>query len=300
MVGIRGYGCAVARLDQHGDDRDYVTLAVEAAERALEHAVDADRSRLGALYIGTPSVAIGPRSRAATVRRALGLPTQCHCADLQSGQRSGLEAFFAVANLVKPSAVELGLAIASDSPSRGDDAAADGRLTGAVAFVFSRLPGELVATLDIEGVARRQASNRPVAAPHAEADFDPAAANTLRIVRELMLRKRLTAAHFSHVILHAASAAFPDRIGTALGFSTRQLAGSRLAPAIDPQRAPNALLGLAGVLDVGATGERVLIAAHDPDHGADAYVLTLTDQLLARRQHATPLRELIGQERGDA
>ena len=300
MVGIRGYGCAVARLDQRGDDRDDVTLAVEAAERALCHAVDADRSRIGALYIGTPSVAVGPRSRAATVRRALGLATQCHCADLQSGQRSGLEAFFAVANLVKPSAVELGLAIASDVPSREDEAAADRRLTGGVAFVFSRLPGELVATLDIEGVARRHGPKRPVAAPHAEADFDPTAANTLRIVRELMLRKRLTAAHFSHVILHGAGAAFPDRIGAALGFSARQLAASRLAPAIASSRAPSALLGLAAVLDAGATGERVLIAAHDPDHGADAYVLTLTDQLLARRPHATPLRALIGQERRDA
>jgi hydroxymethylglutaryl-CoA synthase len=285
MVGIVGYGCAFAHRT-FSTDHDYVTLAVAAARRALEQAPQVNPQRVGALYVGAPSPAIENLPRARIVARALGLPPQCHAADVQAGLRSGSTAFFTTANLVKPSTVDFGIAIASDSPHPTSPAP----VTGAAAFVLSRDPAAIIALLEAEGGGKVGVRHLP--APHVDPRTDPAVIATVRRSRELLRRKRLTPADVSHAVLPTSANASIDTVAEQLGLTKPQLRAGRLPSLLDAAQSTAPLLSLAAILDEATPGQRVLLTVSDPDSDADAYLLAITTNHAHRTAHPT-VRDLL-------
>lgn len=283
MVGILGYGCTFAAVaptahSRCAGDEDFVTLAVEAARRALTRSdMPQAVKHIGAVYVGTQGRMPDDQPAAAIVGEALGVNPRCHCADLHSGAKSGAEAFFAVENLVKPSTIELGLAIATDVL----DPDAPATAASASAFLLGRLEGDMLATIDIESGRRALRPDDSHRAHHgdvplAEDDVahSPAFEAVMTVAREMLARKRLRASDFAHAVFQQPGDVFPPQVALALGFTDAQLSAGWLAPPLDPAQAAFAPTGLAALLDVIEPGQRILMCAYGANVGADAYVLT--------------------------
>jgi hydroxymethylglutaryl-CoA synthase len=300
MIGILGYGVYVTRAVAPAEpaDEDTLTLAVAAAERALAHA-DVPAARVGGVYVGHGGPLPVLPAVSSVVAEALGVSPQRHCADVHNGRRSGSAAFFTLANLVKPSAIELGLAIAVDplptsSSLDADASAADvpAPLVAAVALLVGRQEDEMRATIDLAGgrVGGTLPDSGAVPRP---ARHDDAFETTLRLVRDLMARKRLQPADFAAAAFQEPGRTRPSLVGLALGFTEQQLGRGEVGPGLDPGGTAWPLVGLAGLLDTAAAGQRLLVCSYGGAEGADAFVLAARPRVTAGRDEAASVRALV-------
>lgn len=303
MIGILGYGSYVTCPDgARPPDEDAFTLAVEAARAAVSCAGQVEARRIAAVYVGTLAPAApAQQPRATLLGEVLGVSPRSHCADVQSGGKAGTEAFFALCNLVKPSAVEIGLAAAADAPEQ-PAADAGARMAGAAAFLIGRKQGEMLATIDAEHGYRTATPAVPQG--HAEQHIGvpvlgdtPALVAVQRVAREIMARRRLSPADFAHVIMQQTDRQFPPRAALSLGFSEPQLAAGWTGAPLDRSSPALPLLGLCAVLDVAKPGERILLCSYGAGVGADGFVLTVTPRIEALPERRAGTQQAIAAQR---
>ncbi|MBN2446299.1 MAG: hypothetical protein JXO22_06225 [Phycisphaerae bacterium] len=298
MIGVLGYSTQVACIPPAGNasalpDQDFLTQAVEAARGALAHAGVVTPERIGAVYVGIPAEAPHGRPLAADVCDVLGVSERAHCADLSCAGKGGTEAFFAVCNLVKPSAVEVGLALAVDALT---PVGPEVRLAGAAAYLIGRHPDEMLATVDLEFAARAESVSSPGTlerAPGPSLDGQ----KLQQMTRELMARKRLRPADFAHVAFRLPDETLPPAIAVALGFVERQLSAGYLGAGFAPSGPSLGLMQLAAMLDVAEPAETLLVCALGEGVGADAFVLTASERVSDARTRLVGTRPQIEQER---
>jgi 3-hydroxy-3-methylglutaryl CoA synthase len=181
MVTIGGYGAYVPRYrierstiaDQHGapgdsgelavpaHDESVLTLAVQAAKTALDHAdVAADSgggSRtdgIDAVYTATTSDPFDERGLAAHVSRAVGAGTETRVGDFQGSARAATNALLGARDAIEAGRVGRVLVAASDVLGAPPGSAAERSVgAGAGALVLEAGGGADVATLDGVGLS---------------------------------------------------------------------------------------------------------------------------------------------------
>ncbi len=84
---------------------------------------------------------------------------------------------------------------------------------------------------------------------------------------------------YQHVVFHQPNGKFPQRVGKQLGFTEGQMRYGLVTPYIGNTYSGAALIGLANVLDVAKSGERILVVGYGSGAGSDAFDLTTTDEL---------------------
>ncbi len=250
VVGIVGYGIVGFAGAQDAEGGDHLVVMQRASERAIEHAA-VERSRVQAVYAGGVSVAAS--STAAALAVALELSPLCHAADLSAGAHTAAEVLFGVANLVRTSAAEYGLAI--------HVCLCEGRLC-ATALILGRKPSEVLATLDREVTVR----GAPQYDKHSTAALVAGGA-----IRQLLSRRRLAPADIDHVAV--CGVADPAAACHAAGFAPRQYrAGLKHADG----SCACALPQLIAQLIVDSRADARLLAAAASAEGGDAFLLTRT------------------------
>ena len=78
-----------------------------------------------------------------------------------------------------------------------------------------------------------------------------------------------------------------------MGFKDEQIRAGLLVGEIGNTYAGSAMIGLTAVLDEAQPGDRLLIVSFGSGAGSDAFGLTVTDQINARRARAPRTRDYI-------
>jgi hydroxymethylglutaryl-CoA synthase len=106
----------------------------------------------------------------------------------------------------------------------------------------------------------------------------------------LLAKLGMTPQDFTYAVFHQPNARFPQVVAKQLGFTPDQLAPGLLAGSIGNTYSAAAILGLCATLDIANPGDVILMTSYGSGSGADAYVLRVTEAIIARRSRA-PLTE---------
>lgn len=283
---------------------DTITLAVEAARRAVEHA-GVRAEGIDALFLGTGTNPYDSRPAATVLSQALGTGPRFLGGDVQFSGKSGSTAVQICLGLVNSRMAKLGLAVGADtinrhtSPGRFYEYTAS---AGAAAFVVGAAEplAEIVGTASyasdlsdffrVEG--ERYIQNIGVGGelyPAWEIGFvDHVRGAVEALWKETGHQPR----DYRYAVFQQPFGFAPFTIGERLGFSREQVEPGVIAPAIGDCGAASALLGLVHVLDGARPGERILVATYGFGAGSDALSLEVTPVIEGKRP-AVPLARLL-------
>jgi hydroxymethylglutaryl-CoA synthase len=105
--------------------------------------------------------------------------------------------------------------------------------------------------------------------------------------KALMDATGTSAADYQYAIFHQPNTKFPQRVAAQLGFSKEQIAPGLLVPVIGNTYAGAAMIGLTATLDVAEPGDHILVVSFGSGAGSDAFSITVTEAIEARR-HLAP------------
>jgi len=284
-----------------GPDEDSLTLAYEAAKRAIRMA-NVDPSRIGALLVGSESPPYAVKPTASVVAEALGMTPRLVGIDMEFACKAGTTATLLVAGLVASGAVEYGLAVGTDvAQARPGDELEYTAGAGAAALLLSRRIEECVAVIehaysyvtDTPDFWRREGEEFP---RHTyRFTGDPAYFHhIISAARGLMEEAGLRPGDFRFVVFHQPNVKFPLRAARELGFREEQVRPGLLSNIIGNTYAAATMLGLVSTLDVAQPGDRILAVSFGSGAGSDAISLVVTEGIRGKN---SGLRELIGRRR---
>lgn len=326
-VGIAGYGAYVPRLRVRtddiaaawrargaaapavreksvpGPDEDVVTMAIEAARTALDRA-GLEPGSIGAVWVGTESKPYAVKPSATVVAEALGLTPHVVAADLEFACKAGSEAMQAAVAFVGSGMVEGALAVGMDTAqSKPGDALEYTAGCGGAAFLFAPaeqalalVEGSLSHVTDTPDFFRREGARYPEHGGRFTGEpsyFHHTLAASRRLLAELGRAPR----EYAHAVFHQPVPKFVEKVAAELGFARAQIEVGLLAPRMGNAYAGSSLLGLAAVLDVARSGERVFFCSYGSGAGSDAFSLRVSERIHERRHGPAVLDYL---ERGRA
>jgi hydroxymethylglutaryl-CoA synthase len=324
-VGITGYGGYVPRyrLAAHaisdvwadgagalpvdaksvpGFDEDTITMAIEAGRSALRRG-GIDGAALGAVWVGSESHPYSVKPSGTVVAEALGAGRWISAADWEFACKAGSEALSAAMALVGSGMAQHALAIGADTAqARPGDALEYTAAAGAAALLvgpaeaaLARIDATVSYVSDTPDFFRR--ADRPYPVHGHRFTGEPAYFHHVRSATTALLEGLgTTPADYTYAVFHQPNARFPQLAARQLGFSAAQLAPGLLSPQIGNTYSAAALLGLCAVLDIAQPGDTVLLTSYGSGAGSDAYALTVTDQLAARRGAAPPVQAFIARQ----
>jgi hydroxymethylglutaryl-CoA synthase len=97
---------------------------------------------------------------------------------------------------------------------------------------------------------------------------------------------------FAYAVFHQPIPKLVERSAKILGFKPEQIAQSMCVYEIGNAYAGSSMLGLAAVLDVAKPGDRIFYCSYGSGAGSDAFVFTVTDRIVQRRDEAVVKRYL--------
>ena len=270
-------------------DEDPVTMAIEAAQRALRYV---DRRRIGAVFVGTESKPYAVKPVASILIDALGLPNNSVVADLEFACKAASDALIVEASMVSSGRIDMGLVVASDASQGEPGEHLDYSVgAGAVAFVVGK-----EAAAEIEAVEsyvsdtpdfwRRDGSPYP---KHGEGfTGEPAYFRHVVTAAKLLMEKHgYRPEDFDYAVFHQPNGRFPVKAAAMLGIPTQKLKQGLVTPHIGNLYNGSALIGLAAVLDVARPGQRILLVTFGSGAGSNALAIRVTDRIEEVRQRPT-------------
>lgn len=288
-----------------GGDEDTTTLALDAANQALERIADA-RDRIGALYLGTCTDPYDSRPTATILSEALGLRPSAMCADVQFAEKSGTAAWQICDAMVRGGLAARALAIASDTINRHTspgDLQEPYASAGAAAFLVGRADvvaevegssthnTELADSFRIEGDRYIQSGSRLGMMKNDIGVFAHCQAAGSSLLEDLSAKP----GDYRYAIFPQTYGAMSYQAGRQLGFQKEQIDPGVIADRLGNCGAAGTLLGLARVLDRAEPGERIFLASYGFGAGSDAISLKVTPEIKQlRRRPSLAIDELIG------
>ncbi|MFQ5998364.1 MAG: hydroxymethylglutaryl-CoA synthase [Candidatus Bathyarchaeia archaeon] len=266
-------------------DEDAVTIAVEASRHALKRC-DVNPYDIGAVYFGSESKPYAVKSCGATVAEAIGASPNMTAADYEFACKAGSEAIQTCVGLVGSGMIRYGLAIGVDTAqSAPSDELEYASACGGAAFIIGHKSQDTVAyfegstsyVTDTPDFWRRATQSYP--SHGVRFTGDPAYfRHTLNASKNLMGELNLRPEDFDYAVFHQPNAKFPVKAAIMLGFTRKQLEPGLLAPLLGNTYAGSSLLGLASVLDVAKSGQRILLVSYGSGSGSDAFSMVVQDR----------------------
>ena len=249
-------------------NEDVITMAVEAAQNAVEHA-GVDPASLGAIYVGTNSAPFVEQSSGGVIAMTLGVSPEADLIDFTASPRASLAALKACSDAIVAGRIKTGLVIGTDDrqPSTGSDLElAFG--AGACALVMGQ--GQGVAELhDVFTFSTAFRDTWRADGDSVVRVFEPRytreygyAQHITQAASGLMKRANAKITDFQHVVIQQPDDRMPRNVARTLGASPQQLETSLVFPQIGDTGAASVLLGLAAALDRAKAGERVLALSY--------------------------------------
>jgi len=271
-------------------DEDTITIAAMAGKNALLRAC-IDKSKIGAIYIGSESHPYVVKPSGTVVAEILGLSTKIMCADFEFACKAGTAAMQCCYGLVKSGEIEYGLAIGADTAqSKPGDALEYTAAAGGAAFIIGKDPlatieGTFSFTTDTPDFWRREGQKYP---KHG-ARFTGEPAYFRHIIaasKGLMEKIGTRPSDYDYVVFHMPNGKFPTKAAKKLGFEKEKILPGLVVTKIGNTYSASSLLGLSAVLDTVPSGKRILLTSFGSGAGSDAFSFITTDKLLERRENA--------------
>jgi len=308
--GIVGYGVYTSRFRIREGvieravpfmDEDAITAAVEAGKLALIHS-GVDSSLIGKVYVGSESNPYAVKPIASKVAQVLKLGEEdediqgVDAVDTEFACKAASSMFKDAASLVNypKSGITHTMVIGTDNSQAAPRDCVGGELDlfvgyGSAAYIFGKqdvlaeIEGWYSCTSDTPDFWRRD--GEPFPSHGGRFTGDPAYFKHIRkAAKKLMERLNLQASDVNHFVAHQPNFQFPVRIAKELGFKEEQYAPSLQVSKFGNTYSGCSPVGLAAVLDAAKPNERILIVSYGSGAGSDAYSLTVTKQILGKRQ----------------
>ena len=299
------FGLQVSERAVLGADEDTTTLAIDAANQALDRLGDS-RDRIGAFYLGTCTDPYASRPTATIIGEALGLRPSTLTADVQFADKSGTAALQICDAMVRAGLAGRALAIGADTINRhtmpGDLEEAYASAAGVAIVVgktsvIAEIEGsvtyntELADSFRIEGDRYIQSGSRLGMMKNDIGVFAHCQTAGAALLGELGAKP----VDFRYAVFPQVYGSMPYHAGRELGFQKEQIEPGVVANRIGNCGAASTLLGLARVLDHAAPGERILVVSYGFGAGSDAFSLRITSEINRLRAVKSPtVDDLIG------
>jgi hydroxymethylglutaryl-CoA synthase len=108
--------------------------------------------------------------------------------------------------------------------------------------------------------------------------------HVLKACRTLMEQLNLQVGDVDYFVSHQPNISFPVKVARQLGFKEEQYAPSLKVAKFGNTYSGSSPIGLAAVLDVAKSDERIVIVSYGSGAGSDAYSLMTTSQIVEKRQ----------------
>ena len=280
-------------------DMDTITLAVEAARRALKRAVVVKPVDIGAIYVGSESHPYAVKLSGTTVAEAIGATPDIHCADFEFACKAGSEAMFVALSHVASGYMKYALAIAADtSQGAPGDALEFSAAAGAGAFIMGmdNLIAECLFThsymTDMPDFWRREHQFYPQHGGRftgEEAYFKHTKGASNAILKKSGMKPK----DFAYAVFHQPNGKFPQKVALELGFTQEQINPGWLAPTLGNTYSGASPIGLTATLDVAKPGDKIFMCSYGSGAGSDAFIWHVTDRINQVRDLAVKTRKLL-------
>jgi len=271
-------------------DEDAATLAVEAARNALSFG-KVDPQSLGAVYVGSESHPYAVKPTAVTVAEAIGATPNLTAADLEFACKAGTAGIQMCMGMAASGMIRFGLAIGTDtSQGRPGDALEYTASAGAAAFIIGAQKDEFVAqiedtfsfTTDTPDFWRRQHAEFPSHGGR----FTGAPAyfrHMMGATQGLFEKTGTKAADYDYFVFHQPNGKFPIEAAKKMGIDAEKLKAGLFTPVIGNTYSASSPIGLVGVLDIAAPGQKILLTSFGSGAGSDSFAITVADGIAEKR-----------------
>ena len=276
-----------------GPEEDTLTLAVASAKQAIERS-GVEKSKFGALFLGTGTSPYATKAAATVMVDALDLPNSVLATDVQCADKSGSTALWLAAGMIESGQVDYALVVGADTMNRHTQ---PGMVleyvasAAAVAFVLGR--ENPIATL--EAMTTHTHDQNDYFRTEGERFIQPGAGfvgwvgnwglldHVVPAGQALFARTGLKPADFSKFAVPQKTGFRPLLTMGKLELDMMQVLPYVLTAQIGDCGAAGVPLSLAHILDFAEPGERIGVIDYGAGAGCDAWSLVCTEAINARR-----------------
>jgi hydroxymethylglutaryl-CoA synthase len=284
-------------------DEDTATIAVEAARNALKRARDIDLKRIGAVYVGSESHPYAVKPTATIVAEALGVTPSLTAADLEFACKAATAGIQACMGLVKAGYIKYGMSIGADTAqSEPGDALEYTAAAGGAAYIIgednllAEIEDTYSFTQDVPDFWRREGARYPKHAGRFTGEpgyFE----HVINCAKEMMAKTETTPKDYDYVVFHQPNGKFPLKAAKILGFPLEKVSPSLVVKKIGNTYSGSSLLGLASVLDVANSGDRILMTSYGSGAGSDSFSIRVADGIEDKRMLAPSVEYYINNKK---
>jgi hydroxymethylglutaryl-CoA synthase len=256
------------------------------------------KENLGVLFIGSESHPYAVKPSGTVVAQALGFASDSFnnhlkplvMADLQFACKAGTQAMQIAGLYIQGGFSKFAVAIGTDlAQAEKGDVLEYTAGAGSATFIMGtdKILAKLLATTsvatDTPDFWRRSQQPHPQHAGRFTAE--PGYFNHITMAVKLILAETgLQPKDFKYCVFHTPNGKFPIMAAEKLGFTVGQVKRSLLVKKIGNTYAGSSLLGLARVLDVVGSNEKILVVSYGSGAGSDAFVFETTPHLVVARK----------------
>lgn len=265
-------------------DEDAITLAIEAAQRAILSG-QINPSQIGAITIGSESHPYAVKPSSTTVAQILGMGNDYLAADLEFACKAGTAGIQLLSGLINMGKAQFCLAIGSDvAQSRPSDVLEYTASSASAAFILGNQ--KTIANIvdftsyssDTPDFWRRDNEKFPSHAGRFTGE--PAYFNHVYNASEKLFKKtKMTAKDFDYAIFHMPNAKFPKAVAKRLGFELSQIRTGFVVEQIGNPYSASSMVGLTAVLDIAKPKTKIFMCSYGSGAGADAFVFEVTNEI---------------------
>ena len=279
-----------------GADEDIITMAAEAAEKAIHHA-GIDTAAIEAIHLGTSSAPFIEKHLAPILAETLALPPETSMIDYCGSPNAASLALLGCVDAIGAGRIKCGLVIGTDNRAAAPGSEGETSFgAGAAAFVI----GNDGTIADIEGMHthstlftdRWRAASDGFVANYFDMRFDREYGYEKHIVgagRGLMGKLGRKGEDFNYVAMQQPDGRLPAAAARRLGIKSEQLAAGTVLPAFGDLGSCSAFIGLAAILEKAKPGERILVATYGS--GSSLAMSLLVRDGVVKKKRSVPLEK---------
>ncbi len=265
-------------------DEDAVTLAVEATLNAAAP-FNFDLSKVEAITVGSESHPYAVKPSSSTIAGLLGLSEDLLAVDLEFACKAGTAGIQLLSGLTETKKVKYCLAIGSDvAQSKPSDVLEYTASSAAASFILGS-QDPIANILDFSSFSsdtpdfwRRDSEKFP--SHGGRFTGEPSYfTHVLGASNNLLEKTRLKAQDFAYAIFHMPNAKFPKEAAKRLGFSAEQIKPGLVVSQIGNPYSASSMIGLAAVLDIAKSKQKIFMCSYGSGAGADAFLIETTPLL---------------------
>jgi len=272
-------------------DEDIVTMGYEASAMALKKYSIKEKSKIGAVFIGSETFPYAVKPHSTIIASFLGLSGDYVAYDTQFACKATTGALISAYGLVKSGEIESALVVASDKANaRPGDVLEYSAGSGSNAFVLGseNVIGEILGwhsfSSDTPDFWRRSGQKYPSHAGRftgSPSYFFHIASSSKKLLEKLNAKP----SDFKYAVFHMPNGTFPLKIGNSLGFTTDQILPSYVVSQLGNSYSASALMGLCATFDNVKSGDTVFFASYGSGAGSDAIAFKIHDAINFKRQN---------------